>query len=326
MARAIKALVGLISLGLCGAGPSQAADPWPAHTVRIIVSNAAGGANDLVARAFAEPLSRAFGQQFIVDNRPGGGGIIATELAAHAEPDGYTLIASGMPTHVLVPIINAKNAGYDPVRDFTHIAYFGGPPNVFVVHQSLPVNDYKAFVAYLKAATAGVDYVSPAIGSVGNVLAEYWAARENVKLNHVPYRGGAAAVLDLVAGHVQVGSMTISTALPYIRQGLLRAIAISSAARLPDLPDVPTLAELGHPELIVTNWVGLSGPARLPDDITGKLNAAVNEAMASPKVQTQLSQEMMLTSAMTPSEFTEFVRHDFEKWSAAMKLVNIPMQ
>ena len=187
----------------------------------------AGGANDLLGRVFAEQLSKTFGQQFFVENRTGGGGLIGTEAVARAAPDGYTLIISGMPSHVLAPAMN-KNASFDPIKDFTHIAYLGGPPNVFVVHPSAGVNSFKELLALMKSQPDGVQYVSPSIGSVGNMVAEYVADKEKVKLVHIVYRGGGSAIQDLVAGHVKVGSMTLSTTQPHILAGKLKPLAISS--------------------------------------------------------------------------------------------------
>ena len=225
----------------------HAAAEWPDKPVRVIVPYVAGGANDLLGRVFAEQLSRSFGQQFFVENRTGGGGLIGTEAAARAAPDGYTLITSGMPSHVLAPAMN-KNASFDPVKDFTHIAYLGGPPNVFVVHPSAGVNSFKELLALMRSQPDGVQYVSPSIGSVGNMVAEYVADKEKVKLVHIVYRGGGSAIQDLVAGHVKVGSMTLSTTQPHILAGKLKPLAISSEKRVAEFPDVPTLVELGYPE------------------------------------------------------------------------------
>jgi tripartite-type tricarboxylate transporter receptor subunit TctC len=300
-------------------GAASAAD-WPAKPVRVIVSYAAGGANDLLGRVFAERLSKAFGQQFFVENRTGGGGLIGTEAAARAEPDGYTLIVSGMPSHVLAPAMN-KNASFDPVRDFTHIAYLGGPPNVFVVHASHPATTFKQLLDAMRATPEGTQYVSPSIGSVGNMVAEYLAAREKVRLVHVTYRGGGAAILDLVAGHVKVGSMTLATTRAHIQAGKLRPLAISSAQRVPEFSDLPTLTELGYPELVVTTWYGLSGPANLPRDIVEKLNREVNAAMREPDVRKHLEQEMVQTRAMSPSEFTAFMRAEVNQWVPEVKRV-----
>ena len=192
--------------------PGRALAEWPDKPVKVIVPYSAGGANDLLGRVFAEQLSKTFGQQFFVENRTGGGGLIGTTEVARAAPDGYTLEISGMPSHVLAPAMN-KNASFDPIKDFTHIAYLGGPPNVFVVHPSLGMNSFKELLALMKKTPDGVQYVSPSIGSVGNMVAEYVADQEHVKLSHIVYRGGGSAIGDLVAGHVKVGSMTLSTTL-----------------------------------------------------------------------------------------------------------------
>ncbi len=298
---------------------AQAAD-WPAKPVRVIVPYAAGGANDLLGRVFAERLTKAFGQQFVVENRTGGGGLIGTEAAARAEPDGYTLIISGMPSHVIAPAMN-KNAIFDPVRDFTHIAYLGGPPNVFVVHASHEATSFRQLLDIMRKSPEGTQYVSPSIGSVGNMVGEYLGAREKVKLLHVTYRGGGAAILDLVAGHVKVGSMTLSTARQHIQEGKLRALAVSSAQRVKDFPDLPTLTELGYPELVVTTWYGLSGPANLPRDIVEKLNREVNAAIRDPAVQKYLEQEMVQTRAMSPDEFTRFMQAEVNQWVPEVKKV-----
>jgi tripartite-type tricarboxylate transporter receptor subunit TctC len=321
---AIGVVSGLTIAALLPAGAGAA--EWPAKPVRIVVAYAAGGATDLLARVFAEQLSIAFGQQFFVENRTGGGGLVGDEVVARSEPDGYTLMASGLPSHVLAPAMNPKNAGFDPMRDFTHIAYLGGPPNVFVVHASSPVKSFADLLALMRSAPAGVEYVSPSIGSVGNMVAEYVAAKEKVKLVHVAYRGGGAAVLDLVAGHVKVGSMTLATTLPHIRTGVLRPIVISSAARVPEVPDVPTLAELGYPELVVTTWYALSGPAGLPRDIVERLNAEVNRAMDVPKVREHLVQETVQTKKMTPDEITRFMQAEIDKWVPAVKAMNLTVQ
>jgi tripartite-type tricarboxylate transporter receptor subunit TctC len=314
-----------VAVALCAFRIAEAAE-WPAKPVKIVVAYAAGGANDLLARVFAEQLSAAFGQQFVVENRTGGSGLIADEAVRRSEPDGYTLMASGLPSHVLAPAMNAKSVSFDPVRDFTHIAYLGGPPNVFVVHPSLPVHSFEELLDLMRTRSGGVEYVSSSIGSVGNMVAEYIAAKEKLKLVHVVYRGGGAAILDLVAGHVKVGSMTVATTLPHIRAGALRPIAVSTATRLPELPDTPTLVELGYPELVVTTWYALSGPAGIPKDIVDRLNREVNKAMEVPKVRDALAREAVQTKPMSPEEITRFMKSEVEKWAPAVKAMNITSQ
>ena len=314
MRRAILVLAALATL----TAPARA--EWPDKPVRVIVAYAAGGANDLLGRVFADQLSKTFGQSFFVENRTGGGGMIATEAVARAAPDGTTLQVSGMPSHVLAPVMT-KSTSVDPIKDFTHIAYLGGPPNVFVVHPSLGVNSFQDLLALMKREKDGMQYVSPNVGAVGNMVAEYIADKEKIKLVHVAYRGGGAAIQDLVAGHVKVGSMTLSTTRPHILAGKLKPLAVSSEKRLPEFPDLPTLAELGYPELVVTTWYSLSGPAGLPRDIVTKLNAAVNKAMTLPEVQKHLETEMVQTKAMTPEEFTAYMQSQLALWAPTARRI-----
>ena len=206
-------------------------------------------------------MSTAFNQQFIVENRTGAGGLVGAQTIARADPDGYTLMAAGMSSHVLAPAIS-KNPGYDPIGDFTHIAFFGGAPSLVLVHPSAGVKSFADLVAYARAST-GVEYVSSGTGTVGNVLVEYIALKEKLKLNHVPYRSGSGAVIDLLAGRVKVGALNWSTAREHVAAGSLIPVAVSSAKRLPALPDLPTLDQLGYPDMVTTTW-------RHRADCTGK--------------------------------------------------------
>jgi tripartite-type tricarboxylate transporter receptor subunit TctC len=314
----LTAAIGTFLVSCAAAG---AAD-WPAKPVRIVVPYAAGGAADTLGRVFGDVLSTAFGKQFYLDNRPGGGSLVGSEAVARSEPDGYTFTLSGMSTHVLAPAMN-KNVGFDPVRDFTHVAYFGGAPNIFVVHPSSGIKTFKDFMTQAKSQKDGVDYVSPGVGSVGNLVAEYLAAKENIKLVHVPYKGGAAALLDLVAGHVKIGMMSYSTAGEHIRSSNLVPIAVSSENRLPDLPSVPTLKELGYPDLVATTWWSLSAPAGLPRDIADRVNKEVNKSFALPQVEKQLKQDAVETKAMTPAEVTQYMQSEIDKWGPFVKKMNV---
>ena len=201
----MKICIALLSLLGISIASAEAAD-WPTKPVRIIVPFAAGGAADSAGRRYADALSAAFGKQFIIENRTGGG-IPATESVARAEPDGYTLLVSGIPIVVLGPAMNA-NAGYDPMRDFVHIAYFGGTPNMLVAHPSLGLTSYQEFLTFARGAAGGTDYVSAGFGTMGNWVAEYLAVAEQIKLNHIACKGGAQALLDLLAGHVNVAMLT----------------------------------------------------------------------------------------------------------------------
>lgn len=311
-------IAAMLSLTCAEAG---AAD-WPTKPVRIVVPYAAGGAADTMGRVFGDALSTAFGKQFYVDNRAGGGSLVGSEVVAHSEPDGYTFVLSGMAPDVLAPAMN-KNAGFDPIRDFTHVAYFGGAPNIFVVHPSFGAKSLKDFMARAKSQKDGIDYVSPGVGSVGNLVAEYLAAKENIKLVHVPYKGGAGALLDLVAGHVKVGMMSYSTAAEHVRSGNLVPIAVSSEKRLPDLPDVPTLKELGYPDLVATTWWSLSAPAGLPRDITEQVNGEINKSFALPQVMKQMKQDAVETKPMTPTEVTQYMQSEIDKWVPFVKKMGV---
>jgi tripartite-type tricarboxylate transporter receptor subunit TctC len=292
---------------------SAKAETWPSRPVRIIVPFSAGGATDTFGRLYADALSAEFGMQFFVENRTGAGGLIATQDVARAKPDGYTLIVSGIPTHVLGPAMN-KNVGFDPMRDFTHIAFFGGAPNVLVVHKDFGVRSLGDFVARAKSESGGIDYVSAGVGTLGNWVAEYLAATASIKLNHVAYKGGSNALLDLVAGHVQVGMLTYSSVGEHIRAGTLVPLAVTASARLPQMPDVPTFRELGYPDLVATTWFALSAPAGLPDDIVVRLNRAVAAAMDLAPMRRQIEQDAVETKAMSPAETTQYFQSEIDKW------------
>jgi tripartite-type tricarboxylate transporter receptor subunit TctC len=297
---------------------SALAADWPTRPVRIVVPYAAGGQSDVVARLFAEALSQAFGQQFFIENQGGAGGAIAAKNVARAEPDGQTLMITGMGTHVLAPAMN-KAIGFEPVKEFTHIAFIGGSPNVFVVHPSTGVKSFPEFLSFVKGAKDGVEYVSPGLGSGGNSVAEYFASKAGVKLIHVPYRGGGTAMGDLIAGHTKMGSLTWATAREQVKAGTVVPIAMSSAERLPDFPDIPTLKELGYPDIVSTTWLALSGPAGLPKDTVEKLNRAVNEALQNPRVKKHLEADAFEIRAMTPPEVTQLFQAEIDKWVPAIR-------
>ena len=212
----------------------------------------------------------------MIENRPGGGGIPVAEAVSRAEPDGYTLMVSGVPIIVVGPAMN-KNVGYDPMRDLTHIAYFGGTPNMLAVHRSLGTKTYAEFLAHARKQPTGTDYVSAGFGTMGNWAAEYLATLENIKLNHIAYKGGSQAIVDLIAGHVKASVLTWTAIDQHVRSGMLDALAVTSANRLAYLPDTPTFGELGHKNFVSLTWFSLSGPPKLPRDIVEKINAVVRE-------------------------------------------------
>jgi len=301
-------------------GAVAPAAEWPAKPVRVIVPFAAGGAADTAGRLYSDALGAVFGRQFLVENRTGGGGLIGAESVSRADPDGYTLLISGVPIQVLAPAMN-KYVGYDPMRDFVHIAYFGGTPNVLVVHPSLGVRTYAEFLSRARGAAGGMQYVSAGFGTMGNWVGEYLGTAERIKLTHVAYKGGAVALLDLLAGHVKVGMLSYSSIAGHLRAGTLVPLAVTSGNRLPYLPDLPTLRELGHDDFVATTWFSLSGPAGLPRDIVGALNREVIRAASAPLVKRQIDYDAIETRPMTPAEVTQFSQSEIDRWTPLIKRV-----
>jgi tripartite-type tricarboxylate transporter receptor subunit TctC len=293
--------------------PVLQAQEWPNKPVRIVAPFAPGGSADTLGRLIADQLSEVFRQQFFVENKPGAGGVVGSQLVARAEPDGYTLLISGIASHAIAPIINSAT-GYDPVRDFTHIAYLGGPPIAVVVSPKLGPKTIQEFIEYGKKAGDKLSYASPGTGTNGHLVGEYFGHKAGVPVEHVPYRGAALGVTDLVGGHVTFGAMTFTTAHGQIQAGTLVPLVVSSRERLPDYPNVPTLKELGYPELVCTTWFSLSGPPKMPADIVEKLNREVLKALQSPAVQKRLRDEQIITEPMTPAEFTGFIEAELAHW------------
>jgi tripartite-type tricarboxylate transporter receptor subunit TctC len=318
MKRFAFAAITTAALGAFGV-PAQAAD-WPSKPVRIVAPFSPGGSADTLGRVVSEQLSISLHQQFIIENKPGAGGLIGAAMVAAAEPDGYSFVVSGIASHVIAPAINSS-VSFDPIKSFTHVAYFGGPPIVVIAHPSLGVKSLKELLTLAKAARDPMGYVSPGAGTLGNLVAEYWARKENIKLEHIPYKGASQAVTDLVAGHVKLGSMTWTTALGQIRAGTVIPLAVSSSKRVAEFPNVPTLKELGYDDLIAVTWFSLSGPAGLPADITRKLNQEVIKALETAAVRKRLDQEAIDTLKMSPEEFTAFVESENKKWGSIAKSV-----
>jgi tripartite-type tricarboxylate transporter receptor subunit TctC len=298
-----------------------AAEDWPVRPVRITAPFAAGGTADTLGRIAADQLSEAFKQQFFVENRGGGGGVTGSLAVARMEPDGYNFVVSGIATHAIAPGVNT-NTGYDPVNDFTHVAYFGGPPIVFIVPKSLGVNTLPELVAYAKKNNEKLTYASPGTGTSGHLVAEYFAGKAGIAIEHIPYRGAAPGVMDVMAGHLRFGSMTWTTASGQIAAGTVVPLAVSSAQRLKDFPNIPTFREQGY-DLVSTTWFSLSAPAGLPKDITNAVNREVIKGFAKPEVQERLRTEQILTEPMTPEEFKKFVGDEYVRWKSVAQQIGL---
>ena len=308
----VRFLAGLLFLFACQV------QAWPEKPVRIIVPFAPGGSADTLGRLVAQKLSEHLKAGFVIENRAGAGGALGSELAAKAAPDGYTLVVSGIASHVIAPLL-PQGTPYDPVRDFTHIALFGGPPAVLAVNPSTEAKDLRELVALAKAKPGALSYGSPGNGTQGQLVAELFKQRAGIQMVHVPYKGAAGAMTDLMAGHIQVVSTTLTTAATQIRAGRARGLAVSAPSRLPDFPDIPTYAEMGYPDLVATVWFSLSGPANLPGDIVNRLNAEVNRALELPDVRERLKLEGIEPSPMGAREFNAFVAEELKRWGPVVK-------
>jgi tripartite-type tricarboxylate transporter receptor subunit TctC len=294
------------------------AQTWPSKPVRMIVPFAPGGTADTLGRLVASKLNESLKETVVVENRGGAGGVIGSELVAKADPDGYTLVVSGVASHCIAPAMS-KNFPFDPLRDFTHIALFGGPPGVLVIYPELPVKTLKEFITYAKAENGKLAYGSPGNGTQGHLIAEQLKQVTGIEMTHVPYRGASLAVADLIAGHVPVTSTTLTTAATQIKAGKARALAVSSGKRISDFPDVPTFGELGYPELTASIWFSLSGPAGMPPEIVTKLNTEVRRILKLPEVRERLRPEGIEPGDLDPQQFTAFVASEIKRWAPVVR-------
>jgi len=309
MSRTSIALVAAVAT-VCFACPAKA--EWPDRAVKIIAPSAAGGASDTFGRVLTQHLGEMFKEKFYLENRPGAGGLIGSAAVANAEPDGYTFLVSNVGYVVIAPLASDK-PGFDTMRDLAHVAYIGGPPIVFVVHPSLNVKTLGEFMDYARK-NGPVDYSSPGRGTLGHLVAERFADKTGIKVQHIPTRGGSAAVTDLVAGTVKFGSMTWTSALGQIRAGTLIPLAVTSEKRMPGFPDVPTLKELGYSDFVEVTWFGIAAPANTPREIVTKMNGAINEVFARPDVKERNDHDGNEVKPMTPEAFTEFMGNEMNKW------------
>ena len=305
----------VLALACCAGAVCAQPAAWPAKTVRIVAPFAPGGSADTLGRLVAMRLGDSFKQSFIVENRPGAGGVVGSEFVAKSAPDGYMLVVSGVASHVIAPA--ASKVPFDPLRDFTHIALFGGPPVVLVVGAEVPARDLQEFLALARAKP--LSYGSPGNGTQGHLIGELLKQAAGIELTHVPYKGASLAVADVVAGHLPASSNTLATAGAMIRAGKLRALALTAPRRLGEYPDIPTFVELGYPELVATTWFSLSGPAGMPPEIVNRLNAEVRRALQSPELRERLRLDGSEPNDLDAAAFTEFVRAEVARWTPIVR-------
>jgi tripartite-type tricarboxylate transporter receptor subunit TctC len=299
----------------CG---SAAAQTWPTKPVRVIVTFSPGGSSDIVARLVAVPLQAELGQSVIVDNKPGAGGTIGALEAARAAPDGYVLLLSNSAPISISPAMQDKPS-YDPVKAFTHVGYIGSVANVFVVHPSVPARTMAELVAWIRAEPNPVNYGSGGIGSIGHLLGETMKKDLGLRLEHVGYKGSSPMHNDLLAGTIKLAIDTLPQNVPFIKDGKLRAIAVTSPARAPMAPEVPTVIELGQKKLVAENFLGISGPAGLPKGVIDRLHAALKKSLANPTVMQRLAELGVQGSDMTPEQFSAFVAAQVKDWYQPVK-------
>ena len=311
-----------IAVALIGAGGAALA-AYPDKPVRIVVTFAAGGASDIVARAISDPLAKALGQAVIVDNKPGAGGTLGGQEVVRAAPDGYTLMLSNSTPLSIGPFTVPKQP-YDPAKNFTHVAMLGIAPVLIMAN---PKTGPASLMDLPKAAAApGYNFASGGPGSIGHIVGEMAKSAMKINMTHVPYRGGAPMTTDLIAGVIPVGIDVITAFVPLLKSGQIKGLAVTSRARSPLAPDVPTVAEMGYPQLVAENYFGVSGPAGLPKEVTDKLAKALADIVADPAIVKRFEELGITTVKMSPAEFGELVAKQVNDWAPAIKAADLQKQ
>ena len=315
---ALAAAAGAVAL------PARAQGSWPTKPVKIVVPFAAGGTTDILARALAPELSKAFGQQFIVDNRAGAGGNVGAEIVAHAPPDGYTLLMGTVGTHGINRSLYAK-LPYDPIKDFAPITLVAGVPNVMEMQteraRSLGINNVADFIKYAKSHPGKLNMASSGSGTSIHLAGELFKSMAGVYMVHVPYRGSGPALMDMVGGTADVMFDNLPSSLPHIKAGKLKALAVTSRQRSAALPDVPTVEEAaGLKGFDATSWFGLLAPAGTPPDIVNRIQQEVAKSLNTPAIKEKLLSQGAIPSGNTPAEFAHHIDAEHKKWAQVVKV------
>jgi tripartite-type tricarboxylate transporter receptor subunit TctC len=297
------------------------AQAYPAKPIRYIVPVVAGGGSDMVGRTVTERWGQVLGQSFVVDNQGGGGGVIACQAAARAAPDGYTLLQGYVATHGTSPA--TRKLPYDPIRDFTPIGMIGATPNVLVVNASLPVKSVTEFIDYVKKNPGRLSYGSAGQGSLTHLTMELFKQQINSFMVHIPYRGVAPAFTDLIGGQTQAMFPGLAAAVPHIRSGRVRPLAVTGPKRHPQFKDLPTLDEAGFKGFDAQQWYGVVGPAGMPAPIVRQLNETLATVLMAPDLSEKLSVEAIEPMVMTPEQFGAFIKTDIERWTRLARARNI---
>jgi tripartite-type tricarboxylate transporter receptor subunit TctC len=317
-------IAGLVLATACAAGVAHA-QTWPVKPVRIMVGYVPGGGVDTTARIVAAALTEHWGTQVIVENRPGAAGNIATEITARAAPDGYTLVLCNIGSHAITPARFGARLTYDPVGDFAFPAMIGGVPNVFMVHPSMPARNLREFIAYAKAHPGKVNFGSSGVGASPHLSIELLKIMTGINIVHVPYKGAAAALSDVISGQIEssVGNLA-GGPLAAVTSGRLRALGVTSAQRNAQLPEVQTFAEQGVKGYDVTGWYGLCTQSKVPQPVIAKINADMNALLAGPALKKRLEDQGITISTATPEAFAAHVKAETVKWTMVVKDANLP--
>lgn len=297
---------------------SGQAAPWPSKPIKLVVPYAPGGTTDVVARMVAEYLGQRLGQNIIVDNKPGKGAMVGTAIVAKAAPDGYTLLMSVISGLSISPTLYG-GGDFDPMGDFIHVSIASTNPSVLVANPTFQAKTFKEFVDYAKANPGKVSYATSGAGSSNHLLGARLAQVISAELVHVPYRGAGPAMIDTIAGNVPVMFDSLPSAAPHIKAGKVRALAVSGETRSPAFPDVPTMKELGYPDLISYSWFGISVPAKTPQPIVDRLATEMQAVLKEPAVIKRWEEIGAEGSTMTPAEVTRFIQAEIDKWTPVVK-------
>jgi tripartite-type tricarboxylate transporter receptor subunit TctC len=297
------------------------ATAYPKKPIELIVPFTAGGTTDNIARLISQRFTESWGATVVVNNRPGSGGTIATGMAAKAPPDGHTLLVTTI-GFAITPALH--KLPYDPIKDFAPVTELASLPLMLVVHASLPVNNLKEFIALARSKPGALDYASAGVGTSPHLAGEMFKTMAGVDLVHVPYKGNAEVTNAIIGGHVKVYFSLVPASLPHVKSGTMRVLAVTTAQRLPYLPDVPTIAELGFPAYEISSWQGVFAPAGTPKDVVGKINGELVKMLNTPAVRERIAREGADPVGSTPEEFAARVKSEIEKWSKVAKAAGLP--
>ena len=301
-----------------------AAQNYPLKPVRFVAPYPAGGVNDIVARMLGQRLSSAMGQQWLIENRPGRGGSIGTDFVVKSAPDGYTLLHGGMGSLTLAPFLS--KVPYDALKDFVPITLTARAPNVVAVHSSLPVQSVKELIAFAKTRPGVLSYATSGVGSTPHLTAALFTSMAGISMVHIPYKGGAQATTDLLAGQVPIGFAPIASVLPHVASGRLRGLAVSSLQRSPSLPNMPTVSEAGLTGFEMNPWFGVLAPAGTPAGLIAKLNSEFVRILRGPDIVAQFAEQGVEPAHSTPGEFAALIRSDLQKWGKVIEEAGIPRE